>query len=45
MFFFLFFYVPNMMGLFYLIPMQNQRFYYRTEANTLQDHKKVVYDM
>ena len=45
MFVLLFFYVPNMMGLFYFILMQNQRFHYCTEANILQGHKKVVYDM
>ena len=43
--FFFFFNIPNVMGLFYFIPMQDQRFHYCTEANTLQGYKKVVYDM
>ena len=43
--FFFFFYVPNVMGLFYFTLMQNQRFYYHTETNILQGHEKVVWDM
>ena len=38
-------YVPNVMGLFYFTLMQNERFHCRTEANILQGHGKVVWDM
>ena len=39
------FYVLNVMGLLYFTLMQNQRFHYHRDANILQGHEKVVWDM
>lgn len=38
-------YVPNVMGLFDLTLMQNQRVHYSTETNILKDYEKVMQDM